>query len=31
MLNTRYFTGFNSLMLEELMTKPNSEKPNMEW
>ena len=31
MLNTRYFTGFNSLMLEELMTRPISDNPKSKW
>ena len=31
MLNTKYFTGFNSLMLEELMMRPKSEKSNSKW
>lgn len=31
MLNTKYFTGLNYLMLEELMTKPKSCKDNMKW
>lgn len=32
MLNTKYFTGLDYLMLEELMTKPNSMKDNsMKW
>ena len=31
MLNTRYFTGFNSLMLEELMTRPISDKGKSKW
>lgn len=30
-LNTKYFTGFNSLMLEELMTKPMHFKHNTKW
>lgn len=31
MLNTKYFTGLNSLMLEELMIRPKSEKSNSKW
>lgn len=30
-LNTKYFTGANSLMLEELMIRPKSEKPSSKW
>lgn len=31
MLNTRYFTGLNSLMLNELMTKPKTLENTMKW
>lgn len=31
MLNTKYFTGLNSLMLEELMIRPKSEKSKTRW
>ena len=30
-LNTKYFTGLNSLMLEELMIRPKSEKSSSKW